>query len=287
LTTCSRFFTTRGRILSANQPLLIRVPQHPPELTSLTSAGLTITSRIVVSDDFRQFAGTFSKVDATTNTLREASKGKAIVFDLRSHRSEVDESSALWFTAQFTEALPTILDADIVKSASRSRMYSGYPSEEGGFEGYFSASVVQDGPTLRGTAAKGSARPMAFLIDSGSPDLSALLDGLQASGQAIVVLQGQPANEVGLDVYIMDLPEGVKVAIRVDELMNPDGSIGLRPATPVSRESYAPQHSVPAATSATKYLMLFKSYGPPAPEPKYSPCFLKTFSCNLSPVRQY
>jgi C-terminal processing protease CtpA/Prc len=78
---------------------------------------------------------------------------------------------------------------------------------------------------------------MVFLIDSGTPDLSTLLDGLQASGLAIIVLQGPPVDESGFDVYTMDLPEGIKVAIRIDELMNPDGSVGLHPDVSVPSSS--------------------------------------------------
>jgi C-terminal processing protease CtpA/Prc len=203
---------------------------------------------IVVSNDFSQFAGNFSKVDAIKKTLGEASKGKGIVFELRSHRSEVDESSGWWFVDQFTEAFPTILDRKLVESAPRSRILSGYPSEEGD-SGYFSGFVVQDGPTLRGTAAKGSTRPMAFLIDSGTPDLSALLGGLQASGQAIVALEDPPGDRAGFDVYAMGLPDGVKVAIRVDELMNPDGSVGLHLDISVPRSSDSAS-SDPALDSA-------------------------------------
>jgi hypothetical protein len=81
---------------------------------------------IVVSNDFGQFAGNFSRLDTFKNVLTEASKGKGIVFDWRSHRSEVD-ASAFWFASQFTQALPTILDRDLVESATRSRMYSGCP----------------------------------------------------------------------------------------------------------------------------------------------------------------
>ena len=87
---------------------------------------------IVVSNDFTQFAGNFSKLEAIKKALLEASKGKGIVVDLRSHRSEVDESSVWWFAAQFTDAVPTILDREVTESATRSRMYSGYPSEQSG-----------------------------------------------------------------------------------------------------------------------------------------------------------
>jgi len=191
---------------------------------------------IVVSNDFSQFAGSFSKVDAIKKTLGEASKGKGIVFDLRSHRSEVDGSSAWWFASQFSQAVPAILDRDLVESATRSRMYSGYPSEEG-YGGYFGASVVQDSPTVKGTATTASTRPMAFLIDAGTPDLSPLFGGLQASGQAVVVLEGPLGDGFGFDAYPMDLPEGVKVAMRVGELMNPDGSIGFRPTIPMPASS--------------------------------------------------
>jgi C-terminal processing protease CtpA/Prc len=204
---------------------------------------------IVLSNDFSQFAGSYSKLDAIKKTLGEASKGKGIVMDLRSHRSEIDESSAWWFVAQFTRAVPTILDRDLVESATRFRMFSGYPSEEGGSGGYFSAFVVQDGPTLRGTAAKGSARPMAFLIDPGTPDLAGLFGGLQASGQAIVVLEGSPGDGAGFHAYIMDLPDGVQVAIRVDELVSPDGSVGFHPAISVPRSSGSAS-SDPALQSA-------------------------------------
>jgi C-terminal processing protease CtpA/Prc len=213
---------------------------NPPKSTGPSQPYVRWTDdhiAIVVSNDFRQFAGGFSKVDDIKKTLGEASKGKGIVFDLRSHRRNVDESSAWQFPSQFIKSIPTILDSEVIESATRSRMFSGYPSEEGGSGEYFSAFVVQDGPTLQGTAAKGGSRPMAFLIDSGTPDMSALLGGLQAAGQAIVVLEGPPGDEAGFDTYTLPLPDGLKVDIRVDELTNPDGSVGLRPDVSVPRPS--------------------------------------------------
>lgn len=209
---------------------------------------------IVVSNDFGQFAGSFSKLEAIKKTLGEASKGKGIVFDLRSHRSQVDESSAWWFTEQFTRAIPAILDGEVVESATRSRMYAGYPSEGGGSGGYFSAFIVHDGLTLRGTAAKGSSRPMAFLIDAGTPDLSTSLGGLEASGQAIVVLEGPLGDGFGFDVYTMDLPDGVKVAMRLDELMNPDRSVGFHPtiSLPLSPGSASIDQALDAALASIR-----------------------------------
>jgi C-terminal processing protease CtpA/Prc len=208
---------------------------------------------IVVANDFSQFVGNLSKLDRLKKSMGEATNGKGIIFDLRGHRSEVDGSSAYWFMTQFIEAIPTILDREIVESGTRSRVYSGYPGE-GGYDGYFSASVVQDGHVLKGTAAKGTARPMAFLIDSGTPDLSPLLGGLQSAGQAIIVLQGPLAEDAGLDVYTMEIPDNVKVAFRVDELVNPDGSLGLHPdiTLPLPPASEAGDRTLDAALAALR-----------------------------------
>jgi C-terminal processing protease CtpA/Prc len=209
---------------------------------------------IVVANDFAQFAGNFSKLAAIKKAFDEASKGKGIVFDLRSHRREVDGDSAWWFTSQFTQALPVLLDHIVVESSSRYRIFSGYPSEEGGSGSYYSAFVVQDGTTMKATGTAGSARPMAFLIDAGTPDLSALLGGLEASGQAIVVLEGALGDGFGCDRYLMDLPDGVKVAMRVDELMNPDGSVGFHPtiSVPQSSGSAATDQVLDAALAAIR-----------------------------------
>ena len=187
---------------------------------------------IVVSNDFGQFAGNFSKLPVIKKVLDEAIGGKGIVFDLRSHRNEVDEASEWWFVNQFTQAFPAVLDRELVEPAVRSRMYSGYPTEEG-YGGYFSAFIVKDSPAIKGTAAAGSVRPMAFLIDAGTPDVSTLLGGLEASGQAIVVLEGPPGDAFGFSAYALDLPDGVKVRMRVDELVNPDGTIGFHPTISV------------------------------------------------------
>jgi len=132
-------------------------------------------------------------------------------------------------------------------------MYSGYPTQSGQTSGgYYSGFVNADGGVISARGAKGSQKPMCFLINAGTAGIHSMLAGLQAAGKAAVVQEGEAAMESGVGEYSMTLTDGVTALVRTSELVNPDGSIGFRPdvTAPLSPES-SPDSS-PAMTAALK-----------------------------------
>src|SRR5215813_3858156 len=207
---------------------------------------------VIVATEYEQFVGFQEKAEAFRKIFAEAAKARGVVFDIRRASGE-NMSSGFWFGSNFSQALPLLLDEDVKLPGARHRMYSGYPTQSGQTSGgYYSGFVNADGGVISARGAKGSQKPMCFLINAGTAGIHSLLAGLQAAGKAAVVQEGEAAMESGVGEYSMTLTDGVTALVRTSELVNPDGSIGFRPdvTAPLSPES-SPDSS-PAMTAALK-----------------------------------
>jgi C-terminal processing protease CtpA/Prc len=85
--------------------------------------------------------------------------------------------------------------------------------------------------------AKTKTPPIAFIVNEHSPSFAEILGGLQASGRAFVIQEGQQAPASGGAPFTITLPENVKVRIRTTELVNPDGSVELQPDSVIAKTS--------------------------------------------------
>jgi C-terminal processing protease CtpA/Prc len=184
---------------------------------------------IVDATDYAQVMGKMKDFAAFEKPFEEATKGKAIVLDLRGQMSSHEEIGEYWYSRSFRQAIPLLVDRDIPLSSTRHRMYSGYPTQSEGYTGYYGAFTIQDGARIAAKRARGSGRPLVILIDSKTGPVHDIVAGLKSAGLARVVQEGDGGEEPGLEGYRMDLPDGVAVTMRTSEFVNPDGSIGFHP----------------------------------------------------------
>jgi C-terminal processing protease CtpA/Prc len=207
---------------------------------------------VIVATDYEQFVGSQEKAEVFRKLFAEVGKARGIVFDLRRASGE-NMTSSYWFASNFSQSLPLLLDEDLALPAMRHRSYSGYPTQSGQTSGgYYAGFVNADGGVITARGAKGSRKPMAFLINSGTEGVHSALAGLQAAGRATVVQEGESTIESGVDVYSVPLADGVTALMRTSEFVNPDGSVGFRPDVVVAASPEASSDSSPAMAAAMK-----------------------------------
>jgi C-terminal processing protease CtpA/Prc len=154
---------------------------------------------------------------------------KGVVFDLRHHEAwggQDSESAGLVF---ISAGLNSRLAFGSLKAPGhRSRIHSGLASPwNGGSAFYHSAFYVRDGAVIEGSAGTPQ-KPVVFLID-GSSSLPPIAPALQATGKAWIVSEGNPSDASLVDKSLIDLPQGVRVQVRLSELVYEDGTSGLVP----------------------------------------------------------
>jgi len=140
----------------------------------------------------------------------------------------VDARAVVWSALEEgRRVLRRLIAEDIALPAQRTREHVGWSSEGGGYGGYYSALVTRDATALR-ASGEGTIldTPLVVLCATGSP-LTDEAVGLQAAGRARMVWCG-PVND-GDAGEIVELPDGVRVAVRTTEGVMFDGKIGVRP----------------------------------------------------------
>lgn len=197
---------------------------------------------LLAATDLRQFSDP-AKVSRLPGLFEQASKASAIIFDIR--RNDQDESSIYYFSRAFLQSLPSLFSGNIPLPSSRHRMYSGYPTQTGGSSGgYYSGFVYDQQPALKGRAQGDRKAPLIFLTNGRPTGLESELSGLQSAGIAVIIREENApaatgAFEPGGAEHFMALTEGLSALIRVQETVQPDGSVGSAPnavVAPASRE---------------------------------------------------
>ncbi|HEU4932112.1 MAG TPA: S41 family peptidase, partial [Pyrinomonadaceae bacterium] len=156
---------------------------------------------------------------------------KSVIIDARATR-KMSEFEAYHFDNFIRQTLPTMLDKPVVLGTTRYRMHNGYATQTGGgYNSYYSAIVNSAPKTLAGRS-KTKTPPLAFIINEQSPAFADVLSGMQSAGQALIVQEG---GAPAVETFTISLPDGVKVAMRTSELVNPDGSIDLQPDVTVAK----------------------------------------------------
>jgi C-terminal processing protease CtpA/Prc len=197
---------------------------------------------LLSATDYRQFSDP-ARVGRLPGLFEQASKANAIIFDIR--RTDQDESSIYYFSRAFLQSLPSLFPGNIPLPSSRHRMYSGYPTQTGGSSGgYYSGFVYDQQPALKGRAQGDRKVPLIFLTNGRPTGLESELSGLQSAGIAVIIQEKDApaatgAFEPGGAEHFMALTEGLSALIRVQETVQPDGSVGSAPnavVAPASRE---------------------------------------------------
>ncbi len=171
------------------------------------------------------------KVAELGRSMNEAAKADAIVLDLRRQERppSADDGTALFYFGQaFLQGLPALFQGECALPSTRHRVHSGYPPQLGSTSGGYTSGFFYDqAATIQGRNSKKAA--LIFVIDGRPNGVEAELSGLQSSGKAVIVQEGRGSQDMGGQLYEMALSEGIAVQIRMDETVNPDGSIGFAP----------------------------------------------------------
>jgi C-terminal processing protease CtpA/Prc len=160
-----------------------------------------------------------------TNINQSLPSATGVVIDARG-ASKATELEAYHLDNFLRQTLTSMLDSNVVLGATRYRLHNGYAAQTSGGAGFYYSAFVNATPKTIPGRAKTKTPPIAFIINQHSPSFTDIMSGLQSSGRARVVLEGDQAPG---DTFTMDLPDGVKLRMRTSELVNADGSIDLQP----------------------------------------------------------
>lgn len=197
--------------------------RHP--VHRLTADGVLV---VTVSNyaDLTDFVGVGQRLQAAA---AELPKARSAVFDLRPSAPPGEEGrGAVSYFLSDPAFVRALIDAPASAPGERFRMHSGLAPQDGSTSGgYYSAFYTVDGRRFApGKDAKGV--PVVFVVNRhGELPASAL--ALQAAGKAAIVVEGDaPGDAAVVTKHVFELPGGVTVQMRRGELVNADGTSGLR-----------------------------------------------------------
>jgi C-terminal processing protease CtpA/Prc len=195
--------------------------------------------------------------------LAEIAGARGIVLDCRGE--DRPPGSMQWFhvNSVLNGLLPTILQGRVPLGSDRYRLHNGYAPQQGTSSGGYSSAFVTETPhVILGQA--GERKPVAVLIDGRTPDLSAILSGVQAAGGAIVQV-GSARGSGGGRTLQLALPDGVVATVRMSEPVHPAGDPTLQPDVVLSNEAGAGEGAIRSAIDALKRPPRERSAGAGAP----------------------
>jgi C-terminal processing protease CtpA/Prc len=180
--------------------------------------------------------------------MAEIAGAKGVVLDCRV--DDVPPESMQWsyFNNFLKGLLPAILQGPVSLGSDRYRLHSGYAPQQGTTSGGYSSAFLTETPDVILGQAK-ERKPVAVLINGRTPELSAILSGVQAAGGAIVRV-GSAAGSGGARTLQLPLPDGVVATIRLSEPVHPAGDPTLQPDVVLSNEAGAGEAGIRSAIDA-------------------------------------
>jgi hypothetical protein len=198
------------------------------------------TEHGVVVIDAAQIASAIVKDRTALNrvltSINEAlPKATGIVIDARG--SSETEIYTFYFDLFLRQALPAMLDSNLVLGSSRYRMHNGYATQTGSGASFYSSAFITSSPNVIQGNAKTKTPPIAFIVNENSPAVTEILSGLQSTNRAFVVQDGERGPEAGGRSFTIKLPDNVIARLRTSELVNTDGSMELQPDAIVQKSA--------------------------------------------------
>ena len=157
---------------------------------------------------------------------KEVPTARAVVFDLRPDTppSEGEQGLASYaITDSGIASLLTTTPLDI--PGERRRMHLGFAPQDGTTSSYSSGFYLQGRQPIKPSGG-GKDIPVVFIIGPLS-DLPEMALGLQALGKGAIVSEGSFSEESAVSTQIVGLPDGVRVQLRLGELIYADGTGGF------------------------------------------------------------
>jgi hypothetical protein len=166
-----------------------------------------------------------------TNINQAITSSSSVIIDARG-TGKLTEIEAYHFENFMRQTLTSMLDTTVTLGSTRYRMHNGYATQTGGGASFYYSALVNSAPQTITGRSKTKTPPIAFIINEHSPSFAGVLSGLQSTGRAVVIQEGEPP---AADTFTIDLPDNLKVRMRTSELINADGSIDLQPDTIVAK----------------------------------------------------
>jgi C-terminal processing protease CtpA/Prc len=215
-------------------------PETPATQPTAPDAKLVHTENGVVVIDAAQIASAIVKDRTALNrvltSINEAlPKATGIVIDARG--SSETEKYTFYFDLFLRQALPAMLDSNLVLGSSRYRMHNGYATQTGSGASFYSSAFITSSPNVIQGNAKTKTPPIAFIVNENSPAVTEILSGLQSTNRAFVVQDGERGPEAGGRSFTIKLPDNVIARLRTSELVNTDGSMELQPDAIVQKSA--------------------------------------------------
>ncbi|HET9225904.1 MAG TPA: hypothetical protein VFR31_04515, partial [Thermoanaerobaculia bacterium] len=193
-------------------------PAKKPELLRKLDGGVLLIDLV----SYLRGASAREAFRAVAGVPDEVEKASAVVLDLRGG----GEGADAFFVDYFLEQIGASLASRPGQApAERYVMHSGYRPQTGGSSGGYWSGFVTQFATRFEPRPGATPRNVVFLLDRAVPPLAL---ALQASGDARIVSEGKVGGELGGDMRIVDLGEGLTAQVRVSEYVPFPGWKGVR-----------------------------------------------------------
>ena len=231
----------------------VRLTGAAPATPAPAAPADSLQVQLTTSNTLVLRANAYAGADDYDATIRKLShlidllpKADAVLLDLRSARPLNErQAGALAYAVQYTRLGRRLASRPGATPAMRLRGHSGFAPEGGsaGSGGYYSYFYTKTGePLLPYAAAR--ARPVALLLNENSP-LPPTLYALLGEPQVRAFSAGPVSDAAMAETASFAFSPTITVEFRTGEIVNPDGSLGLRgielvPATvrPEATEAY-------------------------------------------------
>jgi hypothetical protein len=106
-----------------------------------------------------------------------------------------------------------LIEGSVVLGSTRYRQHNGYATQTGNGADFYASAFLTSAPQVLQGQAKTKTPPIAFIVNEHSPSFAEILGGLQASGRAFVIQEGQQAPASGGAPFTITLPESTTHAV--------------------------------------------------------------------------
>jgi C-terminal processing protease CtpA/Prc len=184
-----------------------------------------------------------------TSLQAEIAKARGVVLDCRFGGALSEDGQSYFLNTSLTGLLPLLVQGTVPLGTERYRLHNGYPPQQGSSSGGYESWLATKAPDMIVGQAK-EKKPLAVLIDERTPDLSSILAGVQAAGAAIVQV-GKAGTSEGARTMQIPMPDGVRVTLRVADLVYPTGDSTLQPDLVLTHEAGTGDAGIRAAIEAS------------------------------------
>jgi C-terminal processing protease CtpA/Prc len=180
--------------------------------------------------------------------LAQIANADGVVIDCRYGSVPAGSAPAFLLGSYLDTLLPLLVRGRVSFGTLRYRQHNGYPPQRGNTSGDYASGMITDTPGMLVGQARED-KPLAVIVDEETPNLLPLLSGMQAGGARIVQI-GVSKRTGGTQMHPIQLPDGVRVNLRVADFVTPDGGTGFKPDLQLASSEAAGERAIHSAIDA-------------------------------------